>query len=1346
MINPKAEIKKSSDISKLIQDNLSTEDKKINEPDKFDNNIDNLKDQLIIGNHSKNENKENSKLNSTKKLLIIWIIFILVLVLIMIIITIAKPEDEEIALDYEEAEKLIDSKLTNENHKLLDESIINIDELQLIFNNMIFSRINKSVDQIPENLDFLINTNESYFLVAKDDLDLYNSTYDILTLQTNSFTVESPEYFINLTPSIKNFKSKIDILTNQYEQTIKKIAIPFAKYKNKTTQKLRVLQLDDLITQYRNEIENLNKFYNRFLKNIKDIAINFFLSVNTFNNGVKDLINKVISGISEFKRILGLMTKEKIHENLKLLKELFISFKKDIDNLKSGFDEIEKKIQELEENLDKNLDINIYINIIKNLNNIITILKKSENFVMSNITAYSLNDETIKNSISDFFSVFEKVKEDIKFLSETANVEISTSLDLLFIIDITGSMRHYLEEVKNNILSIINGIIEKCPGIDINLGFIGYRDFGEEYTNIDFTKDHNYVKKIISNIKTSGGGDIPEDVAFAFELALNKTWKSNAKFAIFIADAPAHGEQYGGDDYKESYPKRRPLEDMIIEMEENDISLFCLRISKQTDIMYKLFEDIYDSRKSINTKFIIVDNNEDKVLKASSTTFSDYVVLNAINLYYTIKLDKGCLIDKNTAINTLKTNYDIKNSHPDENLRFILGRCSPVLLVPGIYSTKMVVEFNCKGIAKDEKSTTLKNIRIHCGDLVCKDETKIKEEHRLFFSLKDNAFSILKDSNDKYGACLGHISNYFQNENECQKVNGKNICFYSKYIKVAYYGGTSDTLKDSRCGIEGIIDVVEGKWNAPNFAVNRGAAAVFNKISSNLVKLGYRDGFSLAGLPNDFRRYLATNNFATNVFKSQINRLYKNTGKQVIIIGHSYGTLLSLTNLLKNQNDKEFMKKIKKFIALAPPFAGSGELLKTFLQASKEFDASKLWINAQFKIFGQYLMYKSLPTVMELRPQSISSRIFMDSSYAELSDALRGRLDIERDCKKRDCDISEIKKKTSSFDNLFKGYFPSLLDPECSYESNIGGNNEVINRKCYTSIYNVGDCPSMITKSVDPNEDNFENDFYCNKFGKTYFYQGECDDEKRNCLDKMFYSNKCPNVYNDKEAVNFLINRFNDKFSKIYGNISQSYFDSYENIKNGVEKSIEHQKKISLINDLPIPPVDTELIYTSFYPTIASLVVDDDDFTKEGIIYNKGGDGTVPTWSSLLTGLKWIYEKKKNNLSQKIKLIEYCSRLAKSGQYKYDPNKNQNFAAIGCVCIEEKSNVYIDNKDKKIDKCSHGQMLSDDYLNSYIISVIEKESISVTNSKKNAVKNYNPKNDFIGECNNDIYKILNTVK
>ena len=209
-----------------------------------------------------------------------------------------------------------------------------------------------------------------------------------------------------------------------------------------------------------------------------------------------------------------------------------------------------------------------------------------------------------------------------------------------------------------------------------------------------------------------------------------------------------------------------------------------------------------------------------------------------------------------------------------------------------------------------------------------------------------------------------------------------------------------------------------------------------------------------------------------------------------------------------------------------------------------------------------------------------------------------------------------------------------------------------MNRKCFTGIYNVGNCPTIITRSENPTEDNFEKDFYCNKFGKTYFYQGECNIKKRNCLDQIYYSDKCPNVYSNTNAVNFLINRFNNHFAKEYGKIDESYFDSYETIRNGVKNSIEHQNAKGLIKDLPVPPVDTELLYGAFYPTIASLILDDDDFTKNSTLFTKGGDETVPTWSSLLTGLKWIYDKKKNNLTQEIKLVEYCSRLSKTGQYK----------------------------------------------------------------------------------------------
>ena len=178
----------------------------------------------------------------------------------------------------------------------------------------------------------------------------------------------------------------------------------------------------------------------------------------------------------------------------------------------------------------------------------------------------------------------------------------------------------------------------------------------------------------------------------------------------------------------------------------------------------------------------------------------------------------------------------------------------------------------------------------------------------------------------------------------------------------------------------------------------------------------------------------------------------------------------------------------------------------------------------------------------------------------------------------------------------------------------------------------------------------------------------------------MYYSNKCPNVFKNTEAVNYLLSKFNRDYSLNYESISKNVFESYDNIREGVKQSIAYHNSISIIKDLPVPPIDTDLVYGSFAPTIAALGFDDDDFTKDPTILEKGGDGTVPTWSSLLTGLKWIYDKKKQNLSQNIRLIEFCSRLGKTGQYKYDANKNQNFAALEYSCLNINKFIITLNK------------------------------------------------------------------
>ena len=67
-----------------------------------------------------------------------------------------------------------------------------------------------------------------------------------------------------------------------------------------------------------------------------------------------------------------------------------------------------------------------------------------------------------------------------------------------------------------------------------------------------------------------GGGDYAEDIVGAFEMKLNKTWKSNARFEMLVADAPCHGKNcyYGhyDDDYPNGVPGQRNITDLVEEL------------------------------------------------------------------------------------------------------------------------------------------------------------------------------------------------------------------------------------------------------------------------------------------------------------------------------------------------------------------------------------------------------------------------------------------------------------------------------------------------------------------------------------------------------------------------------------------------------------------------------------------------------------------------------------------------------------------------------------------------------------------------------------------------------------
>ena len=91
-----------------------------------------------------------------------------------------------------------------------------------------------------------------------------------------------------------------------------------------------------------------------------------------------------------------------------------------------------------------------------------------------------------------------------------------------------------------------------------------------------------------------------------------------------------------------------------------------------------------------------------------------------------------CLVSKSEAYQILKEKYNLNPDYIniDENIRFILGKCNPIIYVPGLYASRMVATINCPVLKMDFLNFV--KMRLFCGDTICKDETNENEEYVIF--------------------------------------------------------------------------------------------------------------------------------------------------------------------------------------------------------------------------------------------------------------------------------------------------------------------------------------------------------------------------------------------------------------------------------------------------------------------------------------------------------------------------------------------------------------------------------------------------------------------------------------
>jgi hypothetical protein len=125
------------------------------------------------------------------------------------------------------------------------------------------------------------------------------------------------------------------------------------------------------------------------------------------------------------------------------------------------------------------------------------------------------------------------------------------SLDLVFVVDVTGSMSDELSYIQTELVDICRQIYS--AGIkDLRVGFVFYRDRGDEFVTrmLDFSDDFEEAQQNIQSVRADGGGDKEESVNLAMRHMLQKLlWRAEncVRLCFWITDAAPH--YYADEEY-----------------------------------------------------------------------------------------------------------------------------------------------------------------------------------------------------------------------------------------------------------------------------------------------------------------------------------------------------------------------------------------------------------------------------------------------------------------------------------------------------------------------------------------------------------------------------------------------------------------------------------------------------------------------------------------------------------------------------------------------------------------------------------------------------------------------------
>jgi Mg-chelatase subunit ChlD len=148
-------------------------------------------------------------------------------------------------------------------------------------------------------------------------------------------------------------------------------------------------------------------------------------------------------------------------------------------------------------------------------------------------------------------------KSAIELRLDARPAEARARLDLVFLIDATGSMADEIDKLKATLRTIVAEVAALPSRPDVCLGLVAYRDRGDAFLvrTHDFTHDVGaFLRGALVPLQAAGGGDYPEAMNEALHETVHQlSWRGDGatRMVVLLADAPPHLD-YGAPHYDDA--------------------------------------------------------------------------------------------------------------------------------------------------------------------------------------------------------------------------------------------------------------------------------------------------------------------------------------------------------------------------------------------------------------------------------------------------------------------------------------------------------------------------------------------------------------------------------------------------------------------------------------------------------------------------------------------------------------------------------------------------------------------------------------------------------------------------